>query len=73
MNLLHHFPTDAPSSRLSPLTFSYVQGMNVLLAPIVYTMPELDSFFAFSSLITEQCPMYVQQSLEGAHCGMKVC
>ncbi|OCB91069.1 rab domain-containing cell division control protein [Sanghuangporus baumii] len=48
-----------------PLTFTYVQGMNVLAAPFLYTMPsELDAFFCFARFIEHSCPLYVQQTLE---------
>lgn len=56
------------------LGFTYVQGMNVLAAPFLYTMPsELEAFFCFSKFIEESCPLYVQPTLEGVHRGLKVC
>lgn len=56
------------------LGFTYVQGMNVLAAPFLYTMPsELEAFFCFSKFIEECCPLYVQPTLEGVHSGLKVC
>ncbi|KAG5352199.1 hypothetical protein C0989_003280 [Termitomyces sp. Mn162] len=55
------------------LGFTYVQGMNVLAAPFLYTMPsELEAFFCFSKFIEESCPLYVQPTLEGVHRGLKV-
>lgn len=55
------------------LAFTYVQGMNVLAAPFLYTMPsELEAFFCFSKFIEESCPLYVQPTLEGVHRGLKV-
>lgn len=55
------------------LGFTYVQGMNVLAAPFLYTMPsELDAFFCFAKFIEESCPLYVQPTLEGVHRGLKV-
>lgn len=57
-----------------PLSFTYVQGMNVLAAPFLYTMPsEMEAFFCFSRFIERSCPLYVQQTLEGVHRGLKVC
>lgn len=54
--------------------FTYVQGMNVLAAPFLYTMPsELEAFYCFSSFIEVMCPSYVQPTLEGVHRGLKVC
>ncbi|KAH8108529.1 rab domain-containing cell division control protein [Phellopilus nigrolimitatus] len=56
-----------------PLTFTYVQGMNVLAAPFLYTLPsELEAFFCFSRFIEHSCPLYVQQTLEGVHRGLKL-
>lgn len=52
--------------------FTYVQGMNVLAAPFLYTMPELDAFYAFSSFIEKSCPLYVQPTLEGVHHGLRL-
>lgn len=55
------------------LGFTYVQGMNVLAAPFLYTMPsELEAFFCFAKFIEEACPLYVQPTLEGVHKGLKV-
>jgi cell cycle arrest protein BUB2 len=55
------------------LGFTYVQGMNVLAAPFLYTMPsELEAFFCFAKFIEESCPLYVQPTLEGVHRGLRV-
>ncbi|KAI0317392.1 bub2 protein [Amylostereum chailletii] len=55
------------------LGFSYVQGMNVLAAPFLYTMPsELEAFFCFAKFIEESCPLYVQPTLDGVHRGLKL-
>lgn len=55
------------------LGFTYVQGMNVLAAPFLYTMPsEVEAFFCFAKFIEESCPLYVQPTLEGVHRGLKV-
>jgi cell cycle arrest protein BUB2 len=53
--------------------FTYVQGMNVLAAPFLYTMPsEIEAFFCFAKFIEEACPLYVQPTLEGVHRGLKL-
>jgi len=53
--------------------FTYVQGMNVLAAPFLYTMPsEIEAFFCFAKFIEEVCPTYVQPTLEGVHHGLKL-
>ncbi|KIM91943.1 hypothetical protein PILCRDRAFT_57576 [Piloderma croceum F 1598] len=55
------------------LGFTYVQGMNVLAAPFLYTMPsELEAFFCFAKFIEQSCPLYVQPTLEGVHSGLKL-
>ncbi|KAJ7585197.1 bub2 protein [Mycena floridula] len=54
-------------------SFTYVQGMNVLAAPFLYTMPsEIEAFFSFSKFIEESCPAYVQPTLDGVHKGLKL-
>ncbi|KAJ3153468.1 hypothetical protein HDU89_000493 [Geranomyces variabilis] len=63
---------DAPPSRLLNLTFTYVQGMNVLAAPFLYVMPELDAFYTFTAFVQHACPLYVQPALEGVHCGLRL-
>ncbi|KAL1747072.1 rab-GTPase-TBC domain-containing protein [Schizophyllum fasciatum] len=60
-------------SEAQTLGFTYVQGMNVLAAPFLYTMPsELEAFFCFAKFIEESCPLYVQPTLEGVHRGLKL-
>jgi len=55
------------------LGFTYVQGMNVLAAPFLYTMPsEVEAFFCFAKFIEESCPLYVQPTLDGVHRGLKL-
>ena len=44
----------------------YVQGMNVLAAPLLYVMNELDAFCSFERLLTHHCPLYVKNDLRGA-------
>ena len=67
-----HYSIDRqePSQQLG---FTYVQGMNVLAAPFLYTMPsELEAFFCFAKFIEESCPLYVQPTLEGVHRDLRV-
>jgi cell cycle arrest protein BUB2 len=52
--------------------FSYVQGMNVTLAPFLYVMPELDAFNAYYKWVQVVCPTYIQPDLRGVHAGVKV-
>ncbi|CAG8659557.1 1462_t:CDS:2 [Rhizophagus irregularis] len=53
-----------------PIT--YVQGMNVLAAPFLFTMSEIDAFFSFATFIQTCCPLYVTPTLQGVHCGLKL-
>eukprot|EP00771_Trimastix_marina_P000481 gnl/Trimastix_PCT/1501.p1 GENE.gnl/Trimastix_PCT/1501~~gnl/Trimastix_PCT/1501.p1 ORF type:complete len:335 (+),score=76.56 gnl/Trimastix_PCT/1501:74-1006(+) len=50
----------------------YVQGMNVMCAPFLYVMPEVDAFFCFRRLLIRHCPNYVYPMLEGAHAGVSL-
>ncbi len=50
----------------------YVQGMNVLLGPFLYIMPELDSYYCMRTLITTHIPGYVTKNLDGVHRGVAV-
>ena len=66
-----HYSVDRQESS-QQLSFTYVQGMNVLAAPFLYTMPsELEAFFCFAKVIEESCLLYVQPTLEGAHRGKR--
>ena len=50
-----------------------MQGMNVLAAPFLYTMPsEIEAYYCFAKLIQTHCPLYVQQTMEGVHRGLRV-
>lgn len=44
---------------------SYVQGMNILCAPLLYVMPEADAYYAFCELIVKHCPHYMAPKLKG--------
>lgn len=62
----------AKIQELGPNSVVYVQGMNVLLAPLLYVMPELDAFYCFESFVTHVCPTYVLPTLEGVYAGLKL-
>ncbi|KAF9400014.1 hypothetical protein BGZ94_005558, partial [Podila epigama] len=64
--------TQAISHHDTDVSFTYVQGMNVLAAPFLYTMSEMDAFYAYSNFIKYCCPLYVQPTLQGVHCGIKL-
>lgn len=46
--------------------------MNVLAAPFLFTMSEMEAFYAYSNFLKSCCPLYVQPTLDGVHCGIKV-
>lgn len=56
--------------RINALT--YVQGMNVLAAPFLMVMPEMEAFYSYSTFIWKWCPLYVQPTMKGVHCGLRV-
>lgn len=47
----------------------YVQGMNVLCAPLLYVMPEADAYYTFCQLIVKHCPHYMAPKLKGVESG----
>lgn len=59
----------SPTASAAPPKATYVQGMNVLVAPFLYLMPEIDAYTAFMTLITRHCPRYVASNLDGVHHG----
>lgn len=52
----------------------YVQGLNVLLAPIAYTCQksEPQAFAILHHLITKQIPQYITPNLDGVHVGLSL-
>jgi cell cycle arrest protein BUB2 len=50
----------------------YVQGMNVLLGPLAFVMPELDCYYCMKTLISSHIPGYVLKNLDGVHRGVRV-
>lgn len=58
---------------ITAVEHGYVQGMNVLLGPLLFVMPnELDAYYCFSTLITEHIPTYIQKNLDGVFEGVKL-
>lgn len=51
---------------------TYVQGMNVLAGPFLLAMPEVEAYYSFSTFIFRWCPLYVQPTMRGVHCGLRV-
>ncbi|KAF4040703.1 Rab-GTPase-TBC domain [Phytophthora infestans] len=47
----------------------YVQGMNVLCAPLLYVLPEADAYHTFCQLLVRHCPHYMAPQLKGVEKG----
>lgn len=71
-NFLNFSRRIATSLQETGVSFTYVQGMNVLAAPFLYTMSEMEAFYSYSNFLKFCCPLYVQPTLQGVHCGIKV-
>ena len=63
---------DSQSSSKSDDNTYYVQGMNLLAAPMLYVLPEADAYYAFRRLVCHHCPRYIKKMLDGAHDGAKL-
>lgn len=51
--------------------FLYVQGMNVIVAPFLYTCKtEPQAFAMFETFLSRDCPLYIRPTLEGVHTGL---
>ncbi len=44
----------------------------MLLAPFLYIMPELDSYYCAHSLLADHIPTYVKKNLDGVYRGIKL-
>ncbi|KAI8891109.1 TBC-domain-containing protein [Backusella circina FSU 941] len=53
-------------------SFTYVQGLNVLAAPFLLVLPEVEAFYSFSTFILKWCPLYAQPTMKGVHCGLRL-
>ncbi|CAN6674534.1 mitotic check point protein Bub2p [Trichomonascus vanleenenianus] len=50
---------------------AYVQGMNVLCAPFMYVArSEAQAYALFETLLTRDCPLYVEPTMPGVHTGL---
>lgn len=69
MRILSVIATSAPGNNIG-----YVQGMNVLLAPIAFTFykSEPQAFAMLHNLITQQIPLYITPNLDGVHTGLSL-
>ena len=47
--------------------------MNVLLAPFLYLMPEVDAFYTFKQFAQKCIPLYLNAGITAAYTGMRVC
>lgn len=58
--------------RATAVDYGYVQGMNVLLAPFLFVMPELDSYYCFHTLVSDHLTSYCNKNLLGVHRGVNL-
>eukprot|EP00767_Chilomastix_cuspidata_P003080 gnl/Chilomastix_cuspidata/3200.p1 GENE.gnl/Chilomastix_cuspidata/3200~~gnl/Chilomastix_cuspidata/3200.p1 ORF type:complete len:345 (-),score=160.20 gnl/Chilomastix_cuspidata/3200:962-1996(-) len=73
IRLLNAFVHDIQERPLAAAPgLGYVQGMNVLCAPLLYVMPEVEAFFCFRRLVKCVCPFYVTQNIEGVMAGVEL-
>ncbi|KAI5282815.1 hypothetical protein KEM54_002550 [Ascosphaera aggregata] len=71
MSILHR--AASPLEFSSPEAAIYVQGMNVLSAPFLYTSrSEVEAYALFTYFITHECPGYIRGAMDGVHKGLKL-
>lgn len=64
---------NSPLNLLPSETAIYVQGMNVLAAPFLYTArSEVEAYAMFIYFITHECPGYIRGAMDGVHKGLKL-
>ncbi|GIQ89161.1 hypothetical protein KIPB_011567 [Kipferlia bialata] len=51
---------------------TYVQGMNVLAAPLLFVLPEVDAFHCFEAMGERSFPTYLRPNCEGALAGTRL-
>eukprot|EP00768_Dysnectes_brevis_P005992 gnl/Dysnectes_brevis/4557_a6175_472.p1 GENE.gnl/Dysnectes_brevis/4557_a6175_472~~gnl/Dysnectes_brevis/4557_a6175_472.p1 ORF type:complete len:366 (+),score=103.51 gnl/Dysnectes_brevis/4557_a6175_472:42-1100(+) len=68
----HHHAMTQGNGAAEQESNPYVQGMNVLVAPLLYVMPEPDAFACFRRLCRSVCPTYLLPGLLGVHAGAAV-
>jgi cell cycle arrest protein BUB2 len=65
---------DEQQSTISPPSFKqtlYVQGVNVLSAPLLYaSRSEAQAYSLLTSLITQHLPTYISPTMSGVHAGL---
>jgi len=54
------------------LDCGYVQGVNVLLGPFLFLMPEMDAYYCCHSLLTDHIPRYITKNLDGVVMGIEL-
>jgi cell cycle arrest protein BUB2 len=60
-----------PSTSQPPIQSSYVQGINVLSAPLLYaSRSETQAYALLTSLLTQHIPSYISPTMSGVHAGL---
>ena len=63
--------TEGSESSLVSEPGLYVQGMNVLAGPFLYSArSEVEAFVGFHELLTKECPGYIRGAMDGVHKGV---
>ncbi|KAI7889309.1 uncharacterized protein EV154DRAFT_515178, partial [Mucor mucedo] len=53
-------------------SLTYVQSMNVLAGLFLLALSGVEAFYSFSTFIFKWCSLYVQPTMRGVHCGLRV-
>ncbi|KAJ5911903.1 uncharacterized protein N7473_001206 [Penicillium subrubescens] len=65
-------PGSGPSNTVNDSAI-YVQGMNVLCAPFLYSArSEVEAFALFHYFVTKECPGYIRGAMDGVHRGLRL-
>lgn len=65
-------PGSGPSNSINDSAI-YVQGMNVLCAPFLYSArSEVEAFALFHYFVTKECPGYIRGAMDGVHRGLRL-
>ncbi|KAK6340667.1 hypothetical protein TWF696_008992 [Orbilia brochopaga] len=71
--LLNCYVTSREYATKTKDTSHYVQGMNVIAAPIMYAArSEHEAFAIFQTFLVQECPAYTKPTLDGVHKGLRL-
>lgn len=70
--VLHNNNNNNTTDTTYERSYAYIQGMNSLLGIILYANNEIDSYYIFTTLITQYIPLYYCSSHIGVEAGCKL-